>query len=114
MPQEKITPGMLVFVKTTGEQGQVLSLNTEPLPELYDKAGYSGDTALVKVPKATKEHGIQMVAALFAIEELETTKDRQQREYEDMFGMSELMGKKAPKMDLKELEPAGTDEDLPN
>jgi hypothetical protein len=114
MPQEKITPGMLVFVKTTGEQGQVLSLNTETLPEFYDKAGFCGETAMVKVPKATKEFGIQMVAVLFAIEELETTKDRQQREYEDMFGMSELMGKKAPKMELKDMETAGTDEDLPN
>lgn len=113
---EKIVPGMLVYVKTSGETGQVISLNQSPLGEEFDSSSFSGQTALVRIPKASQSSGVYMLNSTFAVEELETTKDRQSREYEDMFGMSEMMkGKVGQPQDLKSLiEPAGTDEDLPN
>lgn len=115
--REQLAPGMMVYIKTTAEQGMIIAMSTmAEAPEgtafkLYDQNAFTGEIAVVKVPKGTRDNGIVQGVEFFAVEELETTKEKMSREYDEMFEIgSEVRIDKAS----KKLSGEKKDEDLPN
>jgi hypothetical protein len=70
-----------MFVKTSEELGQVMSVDETDKPT----SGFSAYRVMLKVPKMTHENGIQYQSDFFYPEELETRQERAKRFYEEMF-----------------------------
>jgi hypothetical protein len=84
-----IKPGILATVKTSQEPCLVLTLLSIEESSFngsvkLDPVAFSGQVAVVRLPKETP-NGVEHVVEQFLVEELETTEERFDREYNQMF-----------------------------
>lgn len=101
-----IKPGMILYVKTSNEPGMVMDVRPVDLKGDPYANNFKGPIVVMRIPKMSHEHGIYQTIETFFAEELESSKERFDREFGDMFA-----GKK---QDVVVLEPVEGDEELPN